>query len=119
MKAEYEKIMASAVAAQLKKAAELGIKASWSTQHHLNALATAIAAQIPHDGKTDEESPYRAAILDVLTECYNVSAFQQMLAKKFAPTGHFQREAKKTATEAVDSFLALVEAAKGEPQAQG
>lgn len=102
MKAEYEKIMASAVATQLKKANDLGIKASWSTQHHLNAVADVLA----------EHGGTREGALSVLTECYNVSAFQQMLAKKFAPSGHFQREGKKTSAEAVDSFLAMVEAAK-------
>lgn len=107
MKAEYESIMARAVAARLQNAESLGIKASWSTAHHLGAVADVIDAAL---GGPNEKA--KGIILAALSETYNISAFQQMLAKKFAPTGHFQRESKPSAKAAVDSFMAMVETAK-------
>ncbi len=92
---QYETIMVKHVAAALTKAKELGISATWSTAKHLDALTEVIATE----GKTTE------AIRDILGECYNVSAFQQALAKKFDGKGHFQREATKSAKEKVDSLL--------------
>ena len=90
------------VAAALEKAQSLGIKASWSTAKHLDALAATIDA---HPGQTR----------DVLGECYNVSAYQQVLAKKFEKSGHFQRQKDKPVGEQLDSVLdkLAADAAKG------
>jgi hypothetical protein len=104
MKTKYESVFAAHVASKLNKAKELGISASWTTANHLDALAATIC-ETAQDGIAD-----RDAVRDVLGECYNVSAFQQMLAKKFDGTlgGHFQREAKKsTAQQADDVFAEL------------
>lgn len=91
MKTQYETVFAAHVAAALQKATELGIKATWSTAKHLDALAETIE-------KNDD-------VRDVLKECYNVSAYQQLLAAKFAKSGHFQREGKKSTAERLDSVL--------------
>lgn len=93
MKTQYETIMVKHVAAKLAKAKELGISASWSTANHLDAL-TEVINSVPAE-----------QVRDALGECYNVSAFQQALAKKFEGKGHFQREATKSAKEKVDSLL--------------
>lgn len=103
MKATYEAVFTASVIAKVKSAQELGIKASWRTQDHMLALAQAIEGKLA--GDADLAKP-TADIVDVLTECYNVSAFQQSLAKKFAATGHFQRTAEKGAKEKVDDLLA-------------
>ena len=100
MKAQYEAVFTAAVIAKVKAAQEMGIKATWRTQDHLQALASVIEAD------ESEINSKKAAIFDILTECYNVSAFQQSLAKKFAATGHFQRTADKSAKEKVDDMLA-------------
>jgi hypothetical protein len=96
MKAQYEAVFTAAVITKVKAAQEMGIHASWRTQDHLAALADAIA------GCNLE----KAGIYDVLTECYNVSAFQQGLAKKFAATGHFQRTAVVPAKDQADALIA-------------
>ena len=92
MKIEYETVFVKHVAAKIAKASELGIKASWSTANHLDALAEAIDR---NPGETRQ----------VLQECYNVSAYQQTLAKKFESKGHFQRETAKSAKVQVDDLL--------------
>jgi hypothetical protein len=96
MKAQYEAVFTAAVISKVKAAQEMGIHASWRTQDHLAALAETIIGV----------GPEKPQIYDVLTECYNVSAFQQSLAKKFQATGHFQRTAEKGAKEKVDDMLA-------------
>ena len=101
MKAQYEAVFTTAVIAKVKAAQEMGIHASWRTQDHLSALADVIISSEP-TAKDFE----KAAIFDILTECYNVSAFQQSLAKKFAATGHFQRTAERSAKDKVDDMIA-------------
>lgn len=110
MKAQYEAVFTAAVIAKVKAAQEMGIHASWRTQDHLAALAQVIA-------DLSESTDIKAAIYDVLTECYNVSAFQQSLAKKFAATGHFQRAAEKSAKDKVDDMLAQFAATLAQPKA--
>jgi hypothetical protein len=102
MKTSYEKVFASHVSAKLTKAAELGISASWTTANHLDALAD-VCWSVSSTGGKD-------GIRDVLGECYNVSAFQQMLAKKFekVPGGHFQREKSKPVSEQADDVFAML-----------
>jgi len=102
MQTKYEAIMAKAVGVKLTKATELGIKASWTTANHLDALADVIDA-FPEETR------------EILGECYNVSAFQQMLAKKFEKLGHFQRSATKPTSEQADDLFAKLAAdvAKG------
>lgn len=95
MQNKYEAIMVAAVGRKLAKATELGIKASWTSSNHLDALAEVIEA---HPGEARS----------VLGECYNISAFQQRLAKKFAEKGHFQRADAKSTTEQVDDLLSLL-----------
>ena len=92
MKATYEATFASHVKTALERAVAIGAKATWTTAKHLDALSAAIDAN-------------PGATRDVLGECYNVSAYQQVLAKKFEKTGHFQRSATKTASENVDDLL--------------
>ena len=106
MKAQYEAVFTAAVIAKVKAAQEMGIHASWRTQDHLAALADCITKM--HVAALERQSGENEVgiTLDVLTECYNVSAFQQSLAKKFAATGHFQRTAEKGAKEKVDDLLA-------------
>lgn len=92
--------MAKAVGVKLAKATELGIKASWTTANHLDALSNVI-----------KEFP--AETREILGECYNVSAFQQMLAKKFEKLGHFQREGKKSVPDQLDDVFAKLAAEVG------
>lgn len=92
MKAGYEKVFAAHVATAIERATAIGSKATWSTAKHLDALA-------------DVLREFPAELRDALTECYNVSAFQQLLAKKFEKSGHFQRAAQKTASEQVDDLI--------------
>lgn len=98
MKTSYEKIFAQHVGSKLQKAKDLGIKASWTTANHLDALAECIAAHPVEQAR------------DILGECYNVSAYQQLLAKRFEKLGHFQREGKKSAPEALDDMLSRLAA---------
>ena len=79
MKASYMAVFTAAVIAKVNAANGLGTKTTWSTKDHLDTLAKVI-----------EANPTQ--VRDVLGECYNVSAFQQTLAKMFKSTGHFQRE---------------------------
>lgn len=85
MKAEYLKEFLPAVNAKVANAEAMGSKTTWTTRDHLATLAKVIAGK-------DEN-----AALDVLTECYNISAFQQTLAKvpSYKAKGHFQREGKQ------------------------
>ena len=98
------KVFAGRVASKIKQAEAMGSKTTWTTRDHLDALASLLAEQ---QGK--------AAILDVLTECYNVSAFTQMLAKEptFKAAGHFQRGERAT----LDSTIAQLVAAQNTPEA--
>lgn len=100
MKAEYQVRFASAVAAKVKSAEAIGSKTSWTTRDHLTVLAS-LLTQVSE-----------AQALDVLTECYNVSAFQQSLAKvpTFKAAGHFQRDGK--GTPSLDSLIAMLDSAK-------
>ena len=105
MKTQYEKVFVVHVGKALERAKALGAMATWTTEKHLDALAEVVAQAAADGGET--------GIRDALGECYNVSAFQQMLAKKFVATGHFQREGRKSAAEAVDDvFAELVGKAK-------
>ena len=97
MKQQYETVFTKHVTAAVQKALALGTTATWSTEKHLDALAEACLSDIND-------------IRGCLGECYNVSAFQQTLAKKFAKTGHFQREKVKGAAERLDDTLALLAA---------
>ena len=90
-KQECEKIIAKHVAARLAKAKELGSKASWRTEDHLDALAEMLA--IPE-----------ADVREILGAHYNISGFQQQLAKTFAGSGHFQRDGKRSIS--ADDYLA-------------
>lgn len=103
MKAQYEAVFTAAVIAKVKAAQEMGIKATWRTQDHLAALADVVLDALPSEA--EDWTKARGITYDVLTECYNVSAFQQSLAKKFAAAGHFQRTAEKGAKEKVDDML--------------
>jgi len=73
------------VAARLAKAAELQIKASWATEHHLDMLNEILGLA--------QNSEQRR---DLLGKHYNVSQFQQELDREFKGTGHFARENKLT-----------------------
>lgn len=103
MKAEYQVMFAAAVAAKVKMADSIGSKTTWTTQDHLNALAQLIADKVGCEA---------APVLDILRECYNVSAFAQSLEKvpAFKAAGHFQRTGKGTPT--LDSLIAMLDSAK-------
>ena len=92
MNASNEKMFAAHVAQAIERASAIGAKATWTTAKHLDALSEAITAN-------------PAACRETLGECYNVSQFQQVLAKKGAKSGHFQREASKSVPEKVDDLL--------------
>lgn len=102
MKAEYLKVFAPAVLQKMQAADAIGSKTTWTTRDHLAALSELLA-----------DKP-KAAAFDILTECYNISAFQQTLAKAYKPTGHFQREAAKGLSTVVSELEAAVNAAKVE-----
>ena len=108
MKAQYEAVFTAAVIAKVKAAQEMGIHASWRTQDHLGTLAE-VLAQSADIGK----GPF----YDILTECYNVSAFQQSLAKKFAATGHFQRTAGVPVKDQADALIAYAATLVAKPAA--
>lgn len=107
MKTTYEQVFVAAVAAKIAKSKELGISASWSTANHLDALAACISKHVDDVPQGTDMTPL---VRDILGECYNVSAFQQMLAKKFEklPGGHFQRETKKSIAEQADDVFAAL-----------
>jgi cobalamin synthase len=109
MKTQYEKVFVAHVAVKLAKAKSLGINASWTSANHLDALAATIEDAI---GQAGNPNPAVDIIRDVLGECYNISAYQQALAKKFAAakSPHFQREEKKTASQNLDDALAQLAA---------
>ena len=83
MNNQNAKIFTEAVKAKVEKSNSLGTKSSWSTEDHLKAMAQAV------------EQDGGVSTLAVLTDTYNISGFQQKLAKAFEPTGHFQREKQK------------------------
>lgn len=95
---------AAAVKAKVEKAEAIGSKTTWTTDDHLAALAKAIATAV--DPQHDEA--FVELALGVLKDAYNISAFQQTLAKvpAFVAKGHFQRESVKQAT-ASDLYKAL------------
>ena len=113
MNKQNDGIFTKHVAARLEKAKTLGINATWRTEDHLSALAESIwiALDIAHGEQTDER--FLGLILETLEECYNVSQYQQMLARRFKGTTHFQRAEKKSTAEALDDEIAkLVAQAK-------
>lgn len=114
MKTQYEMVMLDAVRAKLAKAQELGIKASWTTRDHLNAVAAVITTELT---RVAPEKP-QGLVVDVLEECYNVSAFQQKLAKAFVKTGHFQRDGRKTVAEEADAWAAMARASMSETKGE-
>lgn len=104
MKAEYQTVFVAAVAAKVKSAEALGSKTTWTTRDHLAVLAGLLA------------NVEQAKALDVLQECYNVSAFAQSLEKvpAFKAAGHFQRTGKGTPT--LDGLIASLQAATATTQ---
>lgn len=93
-------MFARAVAAKVQAADGIGSKTTWTTRDHLAVLAGLLT--------NVEESK----ALDVLQECYNVSAFAQSLEKvpAFKTAGHFQRTGK--GTPKLDELIALLDSAK-------
>lgn len=118
MKTQYEKVFAEHVSNAIQRATALGLKATWTTAKHLDALAdTIVAAQsvLPDDDFTKD----RETVRDVLGECYNVSAYQQLLAKKFEKSGHFQRQKDKPVGEQLDSLLDQLVKQTAQAETQG
>lgn len=107
MKTEYMKVFAGRVAQKIKQAESMGSKTTWTTQDHLDALATLITDAV---GESEISTIRKMSVLDILKECYNVSAFTQMLAKEptFKAAGHFQRGERAT----LDSTIAQLVAAQ-------
>lgn len=93
MKNAYERVFVAHVGQAIERAKTLGVKATWSTEKHLDALADTCKLE-------------GVDIRDVLGECYNISAYQQMLAKKFEKLGHFQREGRKSVAQQADDVFA-------------
>lgn len=109
MKTQYEKVFVAHVGNAIEKAKALGAKATWTTEKHLDALAATVAVTLDAmilATAPEDRIKWEATIRDVLGECYNVSAYQQMLAKKFEKLGHFQREGKKSTAAQVDDIFA-------------
>jgi len=106
MKTQYEKVFAEHVSSAIQRATALGLKATWTTAKHLDALAATVDA---NPGQTR----------DVLGECYNVSAYQQLLAKKFEKSGHFQRQKDKPVGEQLDSLLDQLVKQTAQAETQG
>jgi hypothetical protein len=98
MKQCNESVFAKHVQAKLEKSNGLGSKATWSTKDHLAAMAECVE----QDGGVNT--------LAVLEDTYNISGFQQHLAKAFEKSGHFQRDAR-TRKESLDSVFAQLAAA--------
>lgn len=92
-------VFAASVAKKVKDAESIGSKTSWTTRDHLAVLANLL------QNKSEGEA------LDVLQECYNVSAFAQSLEKvpAFKEKGHFQRSGK--GTPKLDELIASLNAA--------
>lgn len=89
------KAFSAAAAAKVNKSNTIGSKASWSTYDHLEVLSTTLKA-----------NPEQITVL--LADAYNISAWQQTLAKLFEKSGHFQREAsKRTMASELDELVAL------------
>jgi len=92
MKDQYIAIRDRHVTEAVKRAVELGAKATWPTEKHHAFLVECIEADL-NDIKT------------AVAECYNVSAMQQFLEAKFKATGHFARKGKMSPKERVDDAL--------------
>lgn len=100
--AQANDIIKQAVSARIAKAKEIGAKASWSTENHLDMLNDLL-------GLAQSVEERRA----LLGRYYNVSQFQQELARDFAGTGHFVRESKGTKLKnSLFAEMAQAEAAK-------
>lgn len=102
MKAAHEAVFAQHLKAKLEKSNALGTKASWSTEDHLKAVADCLAPAQPED------------FYEILKDVYNISGFQQRIAKTFAASGHFQREGKARAQTAEDLIAQLAQDAERE-----
>lgn len=102
MQKEYQATFAVAVMAKVRNAESIQSITSWTTQDHLSTLAKLIAQKVGGDA---------AVVGDILKDCYNISAFQQSLAKleQFKSKGHFQRNA---ASPTLDTLVASLEEAK-------
>lgn len=86
-------VFAAAVKAKVANADAINSKTSWDTADHLKALAQALATvEIPAGGEP------ATAFLEILEDGYNTSAFQAVLEKAYAKTGHFARKGGKATT---------------------
>ena len=94
MNSKYLNTFMTVVKSKVEGAQALGSKTTWGTQDHLDALA-----------KTIEANP--GELRTVLTECYNISAFQQTLEKAFAGKGHFVRTGGKKGQSPSELYKAL------------
>ena len=96
------KIFADAVRAKVRLAEANGTKTSWSTEDHLKAMAKAI------------EEDGGVSTLAVLEDTYNISGFQQKLAKTFESAGHFQRRREKQKKISSDDLISQLAKELGE-----
>lgn len=100
MKTEYAKVFAAAAMQKVVKSNEVGTKTTWTTEDHLRALATCLSQKEVPTGDGQPE------FYEVLSDCYNVSAFAQFLEKKFQGTGHFvRRDGKKQTVSELDAMF--------------
>lgn len=99
------KVFASAVKAKVEKADAMGTKTSWTTEDHLRALADTLAQTDVPNGENQPSGVF----YEILSDAYNISAFQQALEKipQYAAKGHFQRAEKKGAKSANALYAAL------------
>lgn len=114
MKTEYMRVFAPRVAAKMKNAEAMGSKTTWTTRDHLDALACVVIDNLGITGGPEQVAHWKGQVSDVLTECYNVSSFQQTLAKAYKATGHFQREGTKGLSVHIAELQAAVGAASQE-----
>lgn len=93
MKTEYARVFAASAAQKVVNANALQMKTTWTQEDHHKAMAKVLAEVEITPGANPEQVFY-----DVVSECYNTSAFAQFLEKKFQGTGHFVRRDGKAKT---------------------
>jgi hypothetical protein len=93
MNASNSKIFGEAAVAKMMKANAVGTKTTWTTEDHLRCVAECCEqADIPPDRKPAD------VFYEIISDCYNVSAFAKWLEGKYGKTGHYIRSEKRGQT---------------------
>lgn len=104
-----QKLQGEAVKQRLERSTAIGSKATWSTEDHA-AMVGSILANAVELGETSAQE-----LGDLFHKVYNISAFQQKLAKSFKAHGHFQRDDKP---KDADGFMASLAAELAKKEGQ-